>query len=228
MSAERRRRSRRASGAGIPDRALDTPRAFAPACVSAALNMRAEHLDRRGDLAQRGRRHLRGARKRLARDQAVAALGLALELELERERFRDRRGVAQQRGGVAGLELELDLADRLAPLAGDDVAAIDADLGARRAVDHDRGERRAKRVSNTVAARAARRARSRPVAARISSRGNAATSSRPRGAGISHSARALKPAPAEDSTFRVCSRRVPSRRKRNATPARRSRSFAVS
>ena len=175
---------------------------------------RAERLARRRELAEARPAPFARRRKRLARDEPVAALGLAFELERQAERLRDPGARSAAASGVACLELELDLADRLAPLPGGDVAAGRREISARVAPSTiTAAELRAKRVSNIGRRRVASRATSSPVAARISSRGNAATSSRPRGAGISHSARALRSAPAADSTFRVCSRRVPSRRK---------------
>ncbi len=75
-----------------------------------------------------------------ARGQAGGEAVAALRLAFVGERQCKRLGEAQQRPGVARDELELDLADRLAPPPGHDAPAVDGELGARLAVDlHEPG-----------------------------------------------------------------------------------------
>ena len=101
-----------------------------------------ERADR---LVERGLRRQRGGsrpdrRGRLRRQEAARALGLALDAEPDRHRLDHLKTVGEQRRGRAGLELELDFAEQLASLAGEEEAGIQRDLD-RRAADIHRPRR---------------------------------------------------------------------------------------
>src|SRR5208282_3557251 len=84
---------------------------------------------------RRLRRQRRGMRadqlRQLVRQEAPCALGLALDAECDGQRLDHLKTVSEQRGGPAGLELELDFAERLASLAGEEEAGIECDLDGR-------------------------------------------------------------------------------------------------
>src|SRR5208337_1327216 len=90
---------------------------------------------------RRLRRQRRGLgadqRRRLMRPEAPCALGLALDAKPERKRLDCLKTVGEQRGGRPGFELELDFAERLASLAGEEESGIERDFD-RRAPDLDR------------------------------------------------------------------------------------------